>query len=299
MDQFLFPREAAKDFQLADEGDPILGAELSCPVLDELYPHLHFVAVKSSSHIEPLHVHLRKGREIRITEDPSLHLVWSYSHIWIKPLPSFLLKSNIWDTHLAFGQDKHSQHRLLALGFIRSYSYLIRHRSDYLMAKEANLLPFLKKDDSEDERPGEYLRFRNFLEILRNLPDHWQRNRWHFGQFRLSRLNWAVRILQPTPRSNGMLRRLYYEEEFQQSSQFIRDAGPMLLFVFAALSLVLSSMQVTLAARSGGSWEAFASVSAGFLGGGYHLDRGNACDFSRDVNSFVGATISFVLGRTG
>ena len=44
-----------------------LTREFCCDVLEELYPHLDLITRKSSSHIDALHVHLRKRREVRIT----------------------------------------------------------------------------------------------------------------------------------------------------------------------------------------------------------------------------------------
>ena len=112
-----------------------LSDELSCPVLDELYPILDFVARKSSHHIDPIHKHLQKGRKIVLTEDPNLHLIWNYSAIYLKPLPHYLLSLSFWDQNLAPG----SEHRGKALGFVRSYERLIRYPSDFELAKEARL----------------------------------------------------------------------------------------------------------------------------------------------------------------
>lgn len=59
--------------------------------LDAMSPHLWMMSTQSSANISPLHRQRVKGREIVITEDPKLHLVWIYDRIFIKPLPKYLL----------------------------------------------------------------------------------------------------------------------------------------------------------------------------------------------------------------
>src|SRR5947209_5703128 len=46
-----------------------LRQELACTTIEELYPHMHYVARKSGAHIDPLHEHLLKGRTLRIAEN--------------------------------------------------------------------------------------------------------------------------------------------------------------------------------------------------------------------------------------
>lgn len=56
----------------------LLSRELSCKTLDELYPALHLITSLSSSNVHPLHDQLVKGRCVKITEEPRLHLIWCY-----------------------------------------------------------------------------------------------------------------------------------------------------------------------------------------------------------------------------
>ncbi|KAI0399617.1 hypothetical protein F4802DRAFT_588646 [Xylaria palmicola] len=251
-----------------------LDIELSCPVLDELYPNLDLVARKSSDHIDPIHRHLEKGRKIVLTENPSLHLVWNYGTVYIKPLPHYLLSHSFWDEHLAPG----SEHRGKALGFMRSYERLIRYPSDFELAREARLIPSSSPSPSslkQGQQPQHqskdeltYTSFAAFIHSFSGVADDDVSDRWHFGQIRLSRLNWAVRILQPKASTRkGSLHSLFYEEQFWQMRQFLNEFVVPLLFAFAALSLILSAMQVVLAAKSGdgkGSWQVFGDVSAWF-----------------------------------
>ncbi|KAI1118688.1 hypothetical protein F5Y14DRAFT_399401 [Nemania sp. NC0429] len=285
MDLVPFPADVELIGKLADCDIPNgtadrLDMELSCPVLDELYPNLDLVARKSSEHIDPIHKHLQNGRKITLTEDPNLHLVWNYGIVYIKPLPQYLLSHSFWKEHLAPG----SEHRGEALGFMRSYERLIRHPSDFELAREARLIPSSSLSSSASPTPTSsrqqqqpqlqpkdeltYTAFAAFIRYFSDVADDDVSDRWHFGQIRLSRLNWAVRIFRPKAATKrGFLQRLFYEERFWQTGQFLSESVAPLFIVFAALSLVLSAMQVVLAAKSGsveGSWRVFGDVSAWF-----------------------------------
>ncbi|KAH0826841.1 hypothetical protein AYO21_04052 [Fonsecaea monophora] len=238
-----------------------LRGELSCPVLEELYPLLDFVGRRSSLNIDPIHKHLQKGRKIVLTEDPSLHLVWFSDTVYIKPLPHYLLSHSFWKKNLGQGQP----HRGEALGFVRSYGRLIQYPSDFELAKEAKLIP--SSSPNEYTEGLTYTVFAAFIRSFSKISDAEVSRRWNFGQLRLSRLHWAVRILQPrSATTKGFLHRLFYEEQFWHTGQFLNEFAAPLLFVFAALSLILSAMQVVLAAKSDdeGSWRVFEEVSAWF-----------------------------------
>ncbi|KAK4248431.1 hypothetical protein C7999DRAFT_40305 [Corynascus novoguineensis] len=131
--------------------------------------------------------------------------------------------------------------------------------------------PSLQPGQQLRQQPPEELTYSSFAAFIRpfsRVEDVDVSLRWHFGQLRLSRLNWAVRLLQPrAARKKGFLHRLFYEKQFWQTGQFLNEFGAPLLFVFAALSLILSAMQVVLAAKfrdEKGSWRAFEEVSAWF-----------------------------------
>ncbi|KAI0435860.1 hypothetical protein F4803DRAFT_573624 [Xylaria telfairii] len=201
-----------------------LDIELSCP---------------SNDHIDPIHQHLQKGRKIVLPKDPNLHLIWNRGIVYIKPLPYYLLSDSFWQKNLAPG----SENRGKALGFMRSYERLIRHPSDFELAREARLIP-----SSSSPSPPSL----TFIRYFSGLANDDVSDRWYFGQIRLSRLNWAVRIFQPKPSTQkGFLHRLFYEEQFWQMGQFVNESVAPLLFVFAALWLILSAMQIVLTAKSG------------------------------------------------
>jgi hypothetical protein len=254
--------------------DEFLHNELSCDVLDELYPYLHLIATKSSSHIAPLHDQIVKGRSILITERPGLHLVWYYKQIFIKPIPHCLLNASFWKQYLCptsgvqvqgrtvYGLSNLSPSCRAALGFLRSYSHLIQHESDFHIAKSSHLTPFNIT----------YTSFQIFIAPFRHISDEAVTPRYHYGQIRLTRLNWAVRLFRPSSGPSHSLSKNirwfpYYQNRGTQTGEYFEKFGAPLLFLFASLTLILSSMQVVLAARpegSQGSSRPFQTVSWGF-----------------------------------
>jgi hypothetical protein len=258
------PNEPLLD-SATDSVNDFLHREIACPVLDELYDHLYLFVKKSSSHIKPLHAHVRKARTIFITENPGLHIVWYYEMLYLKPIPHCLLNFDFWQRYLQ-PQSSNNGHEMMqkfdpsalspncraALGFLRTYGYLIRHESDFRIAKQSYLLP----DDTT------YTNFQKFIEPFRHIPDIAASQRYHYGQLRLTRLNWAVRIFRPrSTRRNSFL---YYQNIYVQTGQQLERFATPLLFLFASLTLILSSMQVGLAAQYQQPSMAFSQASWGF-----------------------------------
>ncbi|KAH6722573.1 hypothetical protein BKA61DRAFT_592863 [Leptodontidium sp. MPI-SDFR-AT-0119] len=241
-----------------------LQRELVSPTLDELAPILTFVARKGGSNIDALHVQLIKNRSIIITEDPGLHLIWYGKSIYLKPIPHCLLSTDFWTTYLPTSstdpttpQNSHPlacpQYRPAAIGLVRSYAYLIRHSSDFHLAQAAHLIP----------SSVTYTEFQHFIQPF--LHTTLVSPRYEYGQLRLTRLNWAVRLYCPPSRKKDFItRRWYYQETQWGIRDYIQSAAVFLVFMFAALSLILSSMQVVLAARQNDTWEAFVKASWGF-----------------------------------
>ena len=248
-----------------DSVNDFLHREVACPVLDELYDHLHLFAKKSSSHIKPLHAHIRKSRSVLLTEDPGLHVVWYYGMLYLKPIPHCLLNFDFWQRYLQ-PQSSNEEHEEVqkfdpsalsancraALGFIRTYGHLIQHESDFRIAKQSYLLP-------EDTT---YANFQRFIEPFRHIPDVATSHRFHYGQLRLTRLNWAVRIFRPQSVKGKFF--WYYQQIYVQTGQYLERFAAPLLFLFASLTLILSSMQVGLAAQPQEPWMAFSRASWGF-----------------------------------
>src|SRR5450755_457712 len=68
--------------------------------MDGMAPHLWMMSKQSHVNIYALHRQTIKRREIVITEDPKLYLVWIYDRIFIKPLPKYLLSHAFCDKYL-------------------------------------------------------------------------------------------------------------------------------------------------------------------------------------------------------
>lgn len=219
--------------------------ELRTSVLDELYPRLWWVGRKDSKNVDPLNHQMIKGRQIVPTEDPKLHLVWQRNKIYIKPIPVCLFNYEFWKIYLAPPQnsimtDDHCSSRFAAIGFIRSYSHLIQHRLDFVLAQQNHLLPSQR----------EWIEWSMFMASFRWIDDSQVAPRYHYGQLRLSRLDWAVRVFQPRTAPTAWF---YHIPNWSTRPYLEALLGP-LIFTFASLSVLLSSMQVVLSVPSEGFW---------------------------------------------
>jgi hypothetical protein len=232
------------------EVDQFLAEELEPSVLHELYPYLILVAKKSGSHIDPLHEHISRGREITVSENPGLHLVWYYKTLYLKPLPHCLLNYNFWKEYLSrdgqeapYGVDTLPDACRAALGFLRSYARLIRHESDFLLARKKNLIP----------KSLEFQKFQLFINAFKTVSDDAVARRYHYGQIRLSRLNLAAWLFPP--------HLWYYHRLDWQIGQYFSRWAPPLLFIWASTNLILSSMQVVHNSRGMDTWPVFNTAS--------------------------------------
>jgi hypothetical protein len=186
-------------------------------------------------------------------EDPGLHLVWRHDCIYIKPVPKYLLSYAFWNDFLMIEPTKMRSDRqkivAAALGFLRSYFYLIQHKSDLLIAQrdELQLVP----------KTVTWERFCSFSDSFSAISDDDVGERYQYGELRLTRLNfWALPLLGQT---------VYQDFGLQYSDYFSPFFAP-LLFVFATFSVLLSAMQVALAVEGLDSrrWIAFWNVSRWF-----------------------------------
>ena len=217
--------------------------------LEKFAPRLWIMSTYSSDNINALHRQRVKGREIIVTEEPRLHLVWIRNRIFIKPLPRYLLSHAFWElflgTKLAELGYRRQRINRAALGFLRTYSHLIRRESDFVIAKQDQL----RLVPSDIDWP----RFCIFMSEI-NIQDADVSERYHYGELRLSRLNLYAPFI---------LHRLYFEQVHGQYGEyFARFYGPV-LFVFAIVSTIFNGMQVGLAVEqlSSKHWVALWSVS--------------------------------------
>ncbi|KAF3934156.1 hypothetical protein ABW20_dc0102788 [Dactylellina cionopaga] len=255
--------------------EEFLHAELETETLDLLADTLYPLSKRDGELIDPLHRQVLKGRKIVITEDPGLHLIWFYDKIYIKPLPEYLGSYSFWEhflcdsnttktappangTNNGGSQPNDDALKRAALGFVRTYARLIVHHSDFRIAQENNLIPTWSTNSTIT-----WDNFSRFLSHFRNIPDEAVTQRYSYGQLRLTRLNWAMRMIPPKGQ-----RRFYYYRVHWQTGDYVKQHFNSLLFVFAAIALVLGAMQVCLAAKDftdpEGSWNNFARASWGF-----------------------------------
>jgi len=227
------PSVMLANFALVKE---FLRKELWSADLESIAPRLWIMTTLSSSNINALHRQRVKGREIIVTEDPRLHLVWIHNRIFIKPLPRYLLSHAFWEMYLSESSDRLGNYRSdickATTGFLRTYRYLIQHESDFNIAQQDGLR-LIPKDVNWES-------FCGFSAELCHIKDSDVSGRYRYGELRLTRLNFYAPLL---------LRKFHYEQVHGQYGDFFgRLYGPI-LFVFALVSIILNAMQVELAAE--------------------------------------------------
>ena len=212
-----------------------LAAELRTPKLDKLHNYLWLAALPLPA--RPLQRQRLLDRAISLTETPDEHLVWHRTKLLLKPLPDFLLCHEFWTEHLCSDPALHQS----AAGLLLSYSWLIGHRGDFILAQSAGLVP----DEVDWPRWNEFIK--SFLESI-DLDSLAQVDRrYHYGELRLSRLNSMTRFL-PSMWSRKNFVQGYLSTSTWYQAFFERNFA-WLLPVFVYISLVLSAMQVGLATQ--------------------------------------------------
>lgn len=232
-----------------------LQKELETPILDEVYEHLWMVGRKCGRHIDELHLHQMKGREIVVIENPQLHLTWKANRVYLKPIPTCLLNHEFWLVFLT------SQHRKFfpttafvgddsitpllaidrsrAIGFLRSYAFLVQHQVDFSIAQKRCLIP----------KEIEWIQWAIFMSYFRNLNDSQVSKRYYYGQLRLTRLDWIVRLFRPRCAKTWW----FYELPHWSVGSYVSGILSPLIFVFASLSVILSAMQILISFSSSSS----------------------------------------------
>ncbi|CAG7941485.1 unnamed protein product [Penicillium salamii] len=201
--------------------------------LESISGRLWWMSKQDSSNISPLHRQRVKGRQIIITEDPRLHLVWIDDQIFLKPLPQHITSSVFWDTFMSDPSKSGAAVKLrkAALGYLRTYFYLIQYESDLRIAQD----PALCLVPKEVTWP----RFCQFTARFNDITDNEVSGRYHYGEIRLSRLNYYAPVL--------LGKSQYQRVNHQYRAYFARIQGPV-ISVFAFFSILLNCMQVNLAA---------------------------------------------------
>ncbi|PYH98719.1 hypothetical protein BO71DRAFT_425960 [Aspergillus ellipticus CBS 707.79] len=181
-----------------------------------------------------LHHQLLLSREIFITEQMDMHLVWTAGRIFLKPIPLFRLEPNFWVEFLTCERQ---------CGF----SLDINPWSDFRIAQDKHLLP----------REVKWPAWRVFVEQLdtEHIHPHIDRRFLH-GELRLSRLN-KIYALYQTPLRGYMAR-------WDRYDAFFHDNFAGLASLTAYIAVALTAMQVGLATEPLEQNPAFQYASYGF-----------------------------------
>ena len=192
----------------------------------------------------PLHLQRIKLREILVTEQMDLHLVWAPRQIYLKPIPRFLLDDEFWGKYLGNNEKLYA----CALGFLFSYTALIEHESDFKIAIERHLLPAEVTWSQWVVLVEQLLNCRNATCINK---------RYIYGELRLGRLNLIYRLLK------GRIRG--YLNTCTTYSDFFRDNLNSFITLFASITIVLSAFQVGLGTDHLRDSHAFSRAAYGFV----------------------------------
>jgi hypothetical protein len=221
--------------------------DLSVERVEDVQSHLWLVGRPYPA--RALNIQKVLGREIISTTDASLHLVWTSKKIHVKALPRYMTSSSFYDANLApprpYGP---------ALGLLFTYMTLVPTELDFAIASELHL--FHKDYEWESWR-----------KLTRRILEHYPKNaiyehlpkRYVHGELRLSRLDKVYRYRY------GSL--LHGFSPLLGSTRYVDFFSENLKFVTAAtvyVALVLTAMQVGLAAQPLSSNESFRRASYGF-----------------------------------
>ncbi|KKY25659.1 hypothetical protein UCDDS831_g02002 [Diplodia seriata] len=246
-----------------------LKEDLTTPKLDRFYHFLWLVAAAATraNPINSLTHQQVRGRDVTVSQNPELHCVWHDKRIFVKPIPPYLLSYDFWDavfteewcSNTEEGRDVVRS----ALGFMRSYGYLVSHPSDFKIAVDKGLIPGdvgvsvadKKKKEEDEEKGGEAkekepakISFEDFIAFIdwfdcKKVGDDRVSLRYHYGDLRLSRLNfWAKFVLKD----------FTFEKAYgNYDAYFSRFYGP-LLFTFGVINLVMGSINLAINTEKGG-----------------------------------------------
>jgi hypothetical protein len=217
----------------------------------------------------PLHTQAQLGRNITITENMELHLVWSKGRIFIKPIPLYLLDADFWTAHLMPTESKliSSKSKLIseetldkqserqqqlyscALGFLFSYTGLIAYESDFKIAQSSNLIPTTIAWSNWQTLTSQFLTHHCYATVN---PRYW------YGELRLTRLNKVYRF-----KKGFRLRGYSKVGDNAFYDDILRDNFAALAAVLAYVAIALTAMQLGIATDELGHNTAFQRASYG------------------------------------
>ncbi|KAK7972393.1 hypothetical protein PG988_006527 [Apiospora saccharicola] len=216
-----------------------LSKHLRTPVLE-----LCLVAKKSGVSVDLLHTQKVRGRIIVSTQDPSLHLVWNLDKIYIKPVPEFLLNHGFWLMYLQ-NTDQGPTSRVS-----QEPSQFQPPTSNHSL--DCNRLPAIVRLTNTESS-----RFR----VDGGKPLYAQGINWleWSGSLVISDTNKITKLQSVIIMGSCVFHGYiglsgFLRDPSWSITEFVERATIPLLFVFASVSLVLSSMQVVLSVPVDDLW---------------------------------------------
>lgn len=227
-----------------------LRIDLSVDSLNKIHKHLWFAGLPQGA--RALHHQLLIGRKIIIAERADLHLLWRDDRLYLKPMPDYLLSYDVWNGTLL--KDRNSFEN--ATGFLLSYLWLIRHKSDFLIAQSENLV-------SKDVTWEQWTTFS--MAIFPNVFSTAFEGispRYLYGELRLARVNLIYRLCRKTRNSKTFVRGYFYG--YHTYSSFVEQNFAWVLTLIVYITIVLTAMQVGLGTTELQSNALFNRASYGF-----------------------------------
>ncbi|KAM0690644.1 hypothetical protein Q7P36_009412 [Cladosporium allicinum] len=180
------------------------------------------------------------SREVIVTEDVELHLVWRAKRIYIKPLPKYTLDEKFWRLYLAENRqdsaetaEQRQKIAYCARGFLLSYCALISYESDFKLAKTLGLLP----------SSIEWEQWRSWVsEVIARCPYDSVNPRYWYGELRMGRLNKIYRW-----QKGHFLRGYSRVGAPSVYSEFLSENFAVLAAALGYIVIALTAMQVGLA----------------------------------------------------
>ena len=227
-----------------------LKGDLDVDGLNKVHKHLWFAGLPRCA--RPLHYQLMIGRKIIITERADLHLLWGDGGLFLKPLPDYLLSYSIWDR--ALRKDNYLSEN--ARGFLLSYLWLVRHKSDFVIAQRENVV-------SNDLTWEQWTKFSTTISttIASDSLDGIN-PRYLYGELRLGRVNLIYRLCRETLSFKTFIRGYFYG--YHTYSSFIEKNFAWVLTVIVYITIVLTAMQVGLGTTELQNSKLFNRASYGF-----------------------------------
>jgi len=210
---------------------PFLKLDLDVSRLNEIQQYLWLAGRPTAA--RPLHRQKMIERQIFITEQVDLHMVWHESRIFLKPLPDYIFDYDVWKSTICNDAALHAS----SCGFLLSYVWLLRHPSDLKIALELGLIS--SKINWEE--------WTLFVDTFLSNIDHEAldtvNKRYHYGELRLSRLNTIYRLLHILEPRRFMLG---YMHGYNRYTVFFERNFGWVVIILLYTTVILSAMQVGL-----------------------------------------------------